>query len=171
VYLATSVLLGALRGLLLIAQAWLLASIITGAFIGGKDLAGLRVPMGRLLVVIVLRALVAWAAEVSAHRCSARVKSKMRSALVEQMARLGTAGDEERVNGGGRAGRYGGGTASGQPGGGARTQPGGGARTQPGGGIGTGRSGRTGDLAALTTRGVDASMDTSPATCRNCYWP
>ena len=47
IYLATSVLLGTLRGLLLIAQAWLLASIVAGAFMGGKDLATLRVPMVR----------------------------------------------------------------------------------------------------------------------------
>ena len=31
--------------------------------------------MARLLAVIALRALVAWGAEVSANRCSARVKS------------------------------------------------------------------------------------------------
>jgi thiol reductant ABC exporter CydD subunit len=113
----------------LIAQAWLLASIVAGAFMGGHDLAALRVPMERLLVVIALRALVAWAAEVSANRTSARVKSMMRVALVEQIARLGPARDGETVDGGGA---------------------GGGTTGRPGGGQGTG------DLAALTTRGIDA---------------
>ena len=48
-YLVTTVLLGSLRALLLIAQAWLLASIVAGAFVGGQDLAALRVPMVRRL--------------------------------------------------------------------------------------------------------------------------
>ena len=94
-YLATSVLLGSLRALLLIAQAWLLASIVAGAFVGGQDLAALRVPMARLLAVIALRALVAWGAEVSANRCSARVKSLMRTAVVRQIAQLGPMRDNE----------------------------------------------------------------------------
>ncbi len=104
IYLATAVLLGVLRALLLIAQAWLLASIVAGAFVGGQDLAALRVPMERLLVVIVLRALVAWGAEVSANRCSARVKSMMRTALVEHTARLGPGRHADGMGGGGRAG-------------------------------------------------------------------
>ncbi len=145
VYLATSVLLGACRALLLIAQAWLLASIIAGAFVGGKDLAALRVPMARLLVVIVLRALVAWAAEVSANRCSARVKSMMRAALVEHMARLGPALDEAPPEEGLRQERRRGEAAGTGPAGGS------GARSGPAG-SGT----RTGDLAALAGRGIDA---------------
>jgi thiol reductant ABC exporter CydD subunit len=89
IYLATSVVLGATRGVLLVAQAWLLATIISRAFMGGADLTQLRHPVAVLLVVIVLRALVTWAAEVSANRCSARVKSMMRAALVERIAVLG----------------------------------------------------------------------------------
>jgi thiol reductant ABC exporter CydD subunit len=111
VYLIISVLLGVARGVLLIAQAWLLAAIVAGAFIGGDDLARLRVPMERLLAVIVARALVSWAAEVSADRCSAQVKSMMRAALVAHVAALGP--DRSAVA-------------------------------------------RSGDLAALATRGVDA---------------
>ena len=80
----------------------------------------------------------------------------MRAALVEQMARLGPAIHEERCDGGGRAGQPGGGAKT-QPGGGAETQPGGGAENQPGGGAENQPGGtRTGDLAALTTRGIDA---------------
>ena len=70
-----SVLLGTLEGLLLVAQAWLLATIIAGAFVGGKDLADLRRPIELLLAVFLVRALVSWAPELAANRCSAQVKS------------------------------------------------------------------------------------------------
>jgi thiol reductant ABC exporter CydD subunit len=92
IYLATSVVVGAVKALLIVAQAWLLASLIAGAFIEGKDLAQLKVPMALLLGVVVLRALTVWLAELSADRCSARVKSELRTALVERVARLGRDG-------------------------------------------------------------------------------
>jgi thiol reductant ABC exporter CydD subunit len=77
---------------LVVAQAWLLATVIAGAFIDGRDLAELRGPMELLLGVVVLRAVVVWLAEVSADRCSARVKSDLRTALVERIAVLGRDG-------------------------------------------------------------------------------
>jgi thiol reductant ABC exporter CydD subunit len=86
VYLALSVVLGSARALLVVAQAWLLATIVAGAFIGGKDLAQLRWPIELLLVVVGLRALAVWASEVAADRCSARVKSQLRAALVRKSA-------------------------------------------------------------------------------------
>jgi thiol reductant ABC exporter CydD subunit len=88
IYLATSVVVGALKALLIVAQAWLLAFLIAGAFIDRKNLAELKVPMALLLGVVALRALTVWLAELSADRCSARVKSDLRTALVERVARL-----------------------------------------------------------------------------------
>ncbi len=61
IYIAVSVLLGTLKGLLLVAQAWLLATVIAGAFVGGKDLAELKAPIELLLAVFLVRALVSWA--------------------------------------------------------------------------------------------------------------
>jgi thiol reductant ABC exporter CydD subunit len=92
IYLATSVVVGALKALLIVAQAWLLASLIAGAFMKGENLGQLKVPMALLLGVVVLRALTVWLAELSANRCSARVKSDLRAALVERVARLGRDG-------------------------------------------------------------------------------
>jgi thiol reductant ABC exporter CydD subunit len=92
VHIAASVILGTLRAVLLVAQAWLLATVVAGAFIDGEDLAQLRTQMVLLVVVVVLRALVAWVSELSANRCSARVKSELRVALVERIARLGPRG-------------------------------------------------------------------------------
>ncbi len=91
-FLVASVLLGAVRALLVVAQAWLLATVITSAFIDGKDLARLETPMGLLLGVVILRSLVVWTSELSADRCSARVKSEMRAALLERAALVGRDG-------------------------------------------------------------------------------
>ena len=52
-YLATSVLLGTIKGALLIAQAWLVATIVAGAFISGRDLTQMRGSPGLLVAVVV----------------------------------------------------------------------------------------------------------------------
>jgi ATP-binding cassette subfamily C protein CydD len=80
------------KGLLLVAQAWLLATVIAGAFVDDKDLAQLKLPVGLLLGVFFLRALVAWWQELASNRCSARVKSMLRSALVRRAVQLGPDG-------------------------------------------------------------------------------
>lgn len=103
--------MGGLRALLIVAQAWLLASVVAGALSQGKDLAQLRSRLIVLLCVVGARAVVAWAAELAASRCSARAKSQLRGALLERVARLG---------------------------------------------VDSSRKERTGELAVLATRGIDA---------------
>jgi thiol reductant ABC exporter CydD subunit len=110
-YLALSVALGTGTAFLVIAQAWLLATVVAGAFAQGKELGQLRTPVEMLLSVVFLRAVLAWTSDVTANRCSAQVKSELRRALVERVAVLGPDGLVVR---------------------------------------------RTGDVAALATRGVDA---------------
>ncbi len=110
-FLCLSIVIGTLTALAVLAQAWLLATAIAGAFSQGKSLGQLRPPMTLLLAVVIARAVLAWLADVSANRCSASVKSDLRAALVERVAVLGTDGRVE---------------------------------------------GRTGDIAALSTSGVDA---------------
>jgi len=85
-YLALSVVLGAATAVLVVARAWLLAEIVVGAAADGKDLGQLRVPLVALLVVVALRAGIAWYSDVAADRCSARVKSQLRAALAERVA-------------------------------------------------------------------------------------
>src|ERR1019366_2055248 len=48
-FLVASVVSGALTALLVIAQAWLLADTISGAFVHHRSLATLRLPLGLLL--------------------------------------------------------------------------------------------------------------------------
>jgi thiol reductant ABC exporter CydD subunit len=87
-FLFVSVALGSLGALLIVAQAWLLADVVARAFIGGDGLARLQTPLAVLLVVVVARAVLAWAAELAASRSSARAKSQLRTALLERVPAL-----------------------------------------------------------------------------------
>ena len=77
--------LGAISGVLVVAQAWLIALVISEAF-DGRGLAQLRVALAALLAVVVARAAVAWSAELASGRSSPRVKSQLRSALLHRLA-------------------------------------------------------------------------------------
>jgi thiol reductant ABC exporter CydD subunit len=81
-----------LTALAVVAQAWLLATAVAAVLNRGKDLGHLRAPVVLLLAVVVIRALLAWLSEVAANRCSASVKSDLRTALVERAAVLGPDG-------------------------------------------------------------------------------
>jgi thiol reductant ABC exporter CydD subunit len=98
-FLVASVLLGTARALLLVAQAWLLATDIARAFIDGESLSQLKVAMGLLLGVVALRAAMVWASEVSAAQCSTRVKSQLRVALLERAALVGRDGQPVKRSG------------------------------------------------------------------------
>ncbi len=76
---------------LVIAQASLLAYMITAAFLGGADLREMRGQLVALAGVLAARALVAWASEWAAYRASAAAKSQLRAQLVEHAVRLGPA--------------------------------------------------------------------------------
>ena len=96
-FLVLTVLLGGVTACLVVAQAWLIANAISDVVIRHEGLAHLWALMALLLVVIVGRALVGWLGERMADRASASAKSDLRSALAEQIARLGPAGiDLER---------------------------------------------------------------------------
>jgi thiol reductant ABC exporter CydD subunit len=110
-FLLQSVGLGVLSALLIVAQAWLLADVVSRAFLGGRSLEQLQTPLIILLLVVLTRAAVAWLAELAASRCTARAKSQLRAALLQRVATLGLDNSREQ---------------------------------------------RTGELAVLATRGIDA---------------
>jgi len=91
-FLVATVLLGTFTAFLVIAQAWLLATAISGAFIKHHGLGALRVTMALLLMVILGRVAVSWYSERMANRASTSAKSDLRRALVERIAQLGPAG-------------------------------------------------------------------------------
>ncbi len=88
-YVAATAAIGVASALLVIAQAGLLASAITAAYLQGADLQALRPTLVALAAVIGGRVLLAWVQESAAYRASADVKSSLRAALVERALRLG----------------------------------------------------------------------------------
>jgi thiol reductant ABC exporter CydD subunit len=98
-FLFVSISLGALGALLIVAQAWLLADVVSSAFIGGSSLDRLRAPIAALLGIVIARALVAWAAELAASRSSARAKSQLRAALLTRIPALGSDSSREQRTG------------------------------------------------------------------------
>lgn len=89
VALAAAVALGALSAALAVAQAWLLARSISGAFLSGAGLPELAQPLAALAAVLASRALLSWAAEVVAQRISGVVKSDLRRQLLARAVALG----------------------------------------------------------------------------------
>ena len=89
-FLIVSVGLGVLTATLIVAQAWLLADVVSRAFLGGLGLGALRTPLIVLAAVVLARAGVAWAAELAAARSSARAKSQLRWALLRRSRRWGS---------------------------------------------------------------------------------
>jgi ATP-binding cassette subfamily C protein CydCD len=88
-FLAGSVLLGLAGALLVVAQAVLVATLVTGAFQQHHGLRQLLPQLGLLALVSAGRALVAWLTELAAHRAAAAVKSQLRGALLERATGLG----------------------------------------------------------------------------------
>ncbi|WP_129841422.1 thiol reductant ABC exporter subunit CydD [Streptomyces sp. RFCAC02] len=87
-FLAASVALGLAGAGLVIAQAVLIAGIVTDAFVHGRALADLRTPLLLLAATAVGRGLVGYLTELAAHRSAAAVKSELRMRLLERAARL-----------------------------------------------------------------------------------
>jgi thiol reductant ABC exporter CydD subunit len=99
-YLVLTVILGGCTAFLVVAQAWLLADAVSGAFIHHKGLAQLKVPVFLLLAAVLGRALVGYLSERLADRTSASAKSDLRRALMERVAALGPAGMDRQQAGG-----------------------------------------------------------------------
>jgi thiol reductant ABC exporter CydD subunit len=98
-FLVLAVAVGGVTALLLIAQAWLIAHVVAGAFLDHQSLASLRGALLALLAVIAGRSVLAWGAERAAHRASAAAKSELRRATTEHVAGLGPAGLEKSETG------------------------------------------------------------------------
>lgn len=88
-FLAMTIGLGLGTGLLAVLQASYLARIVHGVFLEKQDLRGVWPWLLALLVVIFFRAVLAWWAEVFAHRTAARIKEDVRQRLLTQLFSLG----------------------------------------------------------------------------------
>ena len=74
-----------------ILQAWYLATIIDQVFLQGAGLERAAPVLGFLLVVIMIKALCIWGAEVSANLVAQRVKTDLRERLLNHLITLGPA--------------------------------------------------------------------------------
>ncbi|PSJ29523.1 ABC transporter [Streptosporangium nondiastaticum] len=98
-FLAASVALGLAGAGLVIAQAMLVAEIVTGAFRHGRSAGDLGTALALLAAVAAGRAAVSWLTELAAHRASAAVKSELRDRLLTRATRLGPAWLDARRTG------------------------------------------------------------------------
>jgi ATP-binding cassette, subfamily C, bacterial CydCD len=98
-FVAVSATLGAGDTLLIVAQAWLIAYLVAEAFGGHESVSQLRGALAGLLAVVLARAALAWAAELSAVRAGSRAKSELRGALLARGAELAAERDERARTG------------------------------------------------------------------------
>ena len=87
-FLGFTVVLGLVAAGLAIAQAALLADAISSAFLSGAGLGALGPTLAGLALVLIGRAVTAWAQEASAHRAAAVVKARLRAAILERGVQL-----------------------------------------------------------------------------------
>lgn len=95
-----SVGLGVAGGLLMVAQASLLANIVQSVFIEHRPRRLLLPPFAVLAGVIVLRAALAWGREAAGFQAGARVRQEMRRALVQHIFDRGPAFTSRKRTGG-----------------------------------------------------------------------
>ncbi len=95
-FLVLAVAVGGLTALLVLAQAWLIATVVAGAFVHHESLGTLRDPIVLLAAVVLSRAVLAWASEGAAHRASAAAKSELRGTAAAKVAAIGPAGLDGR---------------------------------------------------------------------------
>jgi thiol reductant ABC exporter CydD subunit len=88
-FLATTAALGVVSTVAVIAQAALIAHIVAAVFRGTDGLSDLRGTLVALLVVIAVRAAVAWMQEASAAAAAGRMRTQLRGGLLRHAFRLG----------------------------------------------------------------------------------
>ncbi|GAA1664663.1 thiol reductant ABC exporter subunit CydD [Glycomyces endophyticus] len=100
VYIGVCAALGLAQTACVVAGAWLIASLVAGAFAGGEDLAALAPRLIALAAVLAGRALLASVQEAAANRAAAGVKSGLRRQALERLMRLpsGTRHSGETAN-------------------------------------------------------------------------
>jgi len=86
---AGAVALGALGGVVTVAQAWLLARVVAAVFLGGADRGEVAPSLAWLLVAITLRAGLSWGADAAAARAATGVKHDLRCRVVDRLFERG----------------------------------------------------------------------------------
>jgi ATP-binding cassette subfamily C protein CydCD len=97
--LGVAVVLGTLTAVLVVAQAALVAKVVTGAFMEGDPLAALDGWLLALTGVVALRALCAGAFETSGRRGAQRVMAELRERITQHVLHVRPGGSPERRTG------------------------------------------------------------------------
>jgi ATP-binding cassette, subfamily C, bacterial CydCD len=90
-FLLASVAIGTASALLLVAQAFLIASAVAAAFQDGAGVSDLTRQLTALIAIAVARAVLAWASEAIGHRSAASATSQLRMQVVQRALWLGPA--------------------------------------------------------------------------------
>ena len=80
---------GALGGITVVVQAWLLAHVIARVFLGGATRTQVATPLMLLLGAIALRALLSWVADTAAAHSAAGVKHELRDRVFARLLERG----------------------------------------------------------------------------------
>lgn len=90
-WLKAAVAIGLTSGLLLIAQAWLLANVVNAVVFAQATLADVMPWLWGMLAIFLLRAGLAWASEQAAFHAAVQVKLAIRAQLYQRVQQLGPA--------------------------------------------------------------------------------
>lgn len=90
-FLLLSVALGLLAGLLLIGQAWLLASMLSAVVMQGETISAVGAEITALLGLIIARAAVAWGRERVSFEAGRRLRTELRGEVLNRLSALGPA--------------------------------------------------------------------------------
>lgn len=88
-FLAFSAANGLVNTALIILQALLLGELLAAVFISGKELSDVKNSLYLLALIILLRAVSAWIADVVATKSSNKAKSELRKAVISKTLELG----------------------------------------------------------------------------------
>jgi len=90
-WLALTIGLGLLVGIVIVAQAWVLARIVDAAFLQGRSLSDVISLLGLLMILAILRFLFSWGSENAGKHLAVRVKTELRGRLIRHLLALGPA--------------------------------------------------------------------------------
>ncbi|WP_336921309.1 thiol reductant ABC exporter subunit CydD [Aquipuribacter sp. SD81] len=90
-FLLGTVALGALQALVVVAQAVLLARVLSEVFLGGLGVGDLRAELVALAVVVAARGLLVWGQDAASAAAAAAVRAQLRTALLRRVVGLGPA--------------------------------------------------------------------------------
>ncbi|NUU65241.1 cysteine/glutathione ABC transporter permease/ATP-binding protein CydD [Enterobacteriaceae bacterium BIT-l23] len=90
-WLNLSRLLGVISGLLIVAQAWLLARLLDHMIVGAIPSEALLLPFALLLLVLILRAWVAWLREKVGFQAGLHIRRQIRHKVLDRLQQAGPA--------------------------------------------------------------------------------